>query len=308
MDQELETVAEKIRSLEIQGATDTAIAVFKALGEFEERLETGSLDISEAKVLLSQAGQYLANVRPTEPMARNGVRYILKEVKQSVSIDELGSMLHACVDYLVTEIENAKPEIAKAGQALLDSASIVLSHCHSSTVVETIIGLYKRNPTLRVITTETRPRYQGRITAKKLLEAGIDVTMIVDSAAASFIVDDSFMPVDAVLIGCDEFTSQGDAINKIGSLGLALAARQANKPIYVATPLLKAGTETLLSKPHIEKRPAVEVWREAPKELTIINPAFELVDHDLITAYITEAGVIPPSEVFQTSKQTYSWL
>ena len=305
MDQELEKIAEKIRGIEIQGATDTAVAVFNAIGEYADRLDG---DIEEIKTALSQAGQYLSMVRPTEPMARNGIKYMIKETKEAVSKEELKSGLKNSVDTLVNAIQNSKPAIVSAGQALLDGASTILSHCHSSTVAGIIMGLHDRNPDLMVITTETRPRYQGRTTAKELLAAGIDVTMIVDSAAASFIIDDTFMPVDTVLIGSDEFTVEGDVINKIGSLPLALAAKHANKPIYVATPLLKAGTETLLSKPQIEKRPAMEIWPEAPKELQIINPAFELVNHELLTAYITEEGVIPPSEVYSAALKRYPWL
>jgi len=305
MDQELELIAEKFRSIEIQGATDTAVAVFNAIGEYIDRLNG---EIEEIKTTLAQAGQYLSTVRPTEPMARNGVRYMLKESKEAVSKDELKSSLKRCADTLISDIQNSKPAIVSAGQTLLDGASVILSHCHSGTVAGILTGLHERNLDLKVITTETRPRYQGRTTAKELLAAGIDVTMIVDSAAASFIIDDSFMPVDAILIGSDEFTVEGDVINKIGSLPLALAAKHCNKPIYVATPLLKAGTETLLSKPQMEKRPAMEIWPEAPKELQIINPAFELVDHELLTAYITEEGVIPSSEVYSVALKRYPWL
>lgn len=307
MDAELEKIAENIRSMEIQGATNTAIAVINALGDYVDRLSPET-SVESAKTELAQTAQYLSTVRPTEPMARNGVRFLLKEASDAVALEDIRKTVKTNIEVFLGYIQNAKPQIVTAGQSLLDGATTILSHCHSDTVVQLIKGLHERNPRLSVITTETRPRFQGRITAKKLLDEGIDVTMIVDSAAASFIIDDDFLPVDAVLIGCDEFTVEGEAINKIGSLQLALAAKQGNKPIYVATPLLKAGTETLLSKPQIEKRPAAEVWKEAPEDLTIINPAFELVDHSLLTGYITEEGISLPNEVYSAALTLYPWL
>lgn len=311
MDAQVENIAEKIRSMEIRGATDTAVAVVNELGDYADRLissGTQPLQLDEVKTKLAQTGQYLSAVRPTEPMARNGVKCLMRGAHNTISADELLGSIKSGVEFFLGYVQNSKENIVSAGYKVLEGTKTVLLHCHSSTVVELIKKLNEKHPDFSVVTTETRPRYQGRITAKELLAEGIETVMIVDSAAAAFIIDDTFMPIDAVLIGCDEFTAEGDAINKIGSLPLALAAKHSNKPIYVVTPLLKAGTQTLLSKPTIEKRPAEEVWKEAPEGLTIINPAFGLVDHSLLTGYITEKGLILPSEVFDVATRLYTWL
>lgn len=304
MNRKTQKVVDKIRSLKIQGATDTAIAVLKAL---EDHLDNTKGEIEEAKIQLEQTAHVLANARPTEPMARNGTAFVLSGLKNILTIEELRETAKSRVNKFLEQIKSAKAEIIKQGEKELAEARIIMSHCHSTTV-ELILEALDKKRNITAIVTETRPLLQGRITATNLLESDLDVVMIVDNAAAMFLSDDSFLPVDAVVIGCDEFTSEGDAINKIGSFPIALAAKHANKPLYIATPLLKAGTDTLLSKPVIEKRSAKEVWADAPDRLEIINPAFELVPSELIHAYITEEGILTPDKVFSTAKLRYPWL
>ena len=143
---------------------------------------------------------------------------------------------------------------------------------------------------------ETRPLLQGaRLTAYELSDAGIDTTLLCDNMAASLMAQGK---IDAVFVGCDRVAANGDAANKIGTLGVAILAKHFGVPFYVCAP-----TSTIdLSCPRgekivIEERAPSEVthlWYSqpmAPHGIHVYNPAFDVTPHELITAIVTEKGV-----------------
>jgi methylthioribose-1-phosphate isomerase len=101
---------------------------------------------------------------------------------------------------------------------------------------------------------------------------------------------------------------KGYMINKIGSWGIAMAAYQSGKPLYVVTPLLKIDHDTIHQDIKIEIREDKELWNDAPKELEMYNPSFELVDAGLITGFVTEYGILRPNQISEIVKREYSWL
>ncbi|KKP65508.1 MAG: Methylthioribose-1-phosphate isomerase, partial [candidate division WS6 bacterium GW2011_GWE1_34_7] len=129
-----------------------------------------------------------------------------------------------------------------------------------------------------------------------------------DSAAESFIIGRGSVPIDAVFIGCDQITLDGYCINKIGSWGIGMAAYYTSKPLYVVSPLLKVDPKMKVQDISIEIREDDELWGDAPKELKMFNPAFEIVDAKLITGFMTEFGIIKPSEIHDIIKAKYTWL
>jgi methylthioribose-1-phosphate isomerase len=174
--------------------------------------------------------------------------------------------------------------------------------------VNLIKELSKKDDNFEVVCTETRPLFQGRITAKSLLDGGVKTTMITDSAAESFVINRGSVPVDVVFIGCDQFTGKGYVVNKIGSWGIGMATYYADKPLYVVTPLLKIDAESFSKGIEIEIREDREIWKDAPKGLDMFNPAFEIVDNNLITGFVTEVGIVKPKDIGQTVEQVYPWL
>ena len=145
----------------------------------------------------------------------------------------------------------------------------------------------------QVICTETRPAFQGRITAKEMLSMGVKTTFIVDSAARSFMHD-----ADMVIVGADAITSEGNVVNKIGTAAIALLAHEARKPFYVVSELLKFDPATLYGEyEKIEERSRDEIWKEAPPELNVRNPAFDVTPRDLIHGIICEEGIVSPQSV-----------
>lgn len=300
-----------IKSIKIQGATNVALATFEGM-----KLFLKDYDISNPyPVLLAdveKVGIALAEARPNEPLAKNGLKFITNMIRiknpglndTTVAREKISEL----ADEYLQFIKSAKDKIVENSVELLDGVDEVVTHCHSSTAERVIIGQSKRIDNFSAVCTETRPLFQGRITAKNLVDNGVDTTMIADSAVESFIIGRGVRNTDVVFIGCDEITMQGDAINKIGSWGVALAAYYASKPIYVVGSILKTDVSTAYRPIEIEMRDAKELWEDAPAGLHMVNPAFELVNKQLITGYITEAGVLKPEEIEKTIQKEYQWL
>ena len=283
--------------MEVQGATNVALATLEGM-RLAAQLKTENL-LEEVETV----GYSLSHTRDNEPLARNAVRFVLSSIKGN---NVLAEILSSIEEFKVI-LDQAKSKIKEYAVEELDQYEVILTHCHSSTSTQALIALARRKPSLKIVATETRPLYQGRRTAKELVKAGVDVTMIVDSASASFIVDDRYLPVGAVVIGCDEIHKGGAVVNKVGSYQIALAAKQGNDKLYVLTTLLKLDPKTQEALPSIEMRPAREVWEQAPEDLNIINPAFEIIPAKLVTGYITEAGVLSANELEKALYEKYSW-
>jgi ribose 1,5-bisphosphate isomerase len=244
-------------------------------------------------------------------LAKNGVRYIQNQlVLQYPGLREVKSASKAVVQLAnnyVKLLEDSKGQIVKHGVEICQHADVVFTHCHSSTAEAIIAGINKDHK-IKAVNTETRPLYQGRITSKNLLKSGVETVMIVDSAASYFIADDSFLPVNVVFLGADQISVHGDALNKIGSFSMGLAAYFASKPLYIVTPSLKLDLSTIYNPIKIELRKDTEVWPEAPEGLDIINPAFDMVPHQFITGFITEFGLVKPEELEDKVRREYEWI
>lgn len=300
MIEKIQKLQRGIESVEVQGATNVALATLEGMALATEIREGDLLENVES------VGFDLSTARENEPLARNAVKYVLSSVKETP--EDLKKQILTAIDEFETIIKDAKLKIKQNAVETLSPYEVILTHCHSSTTTNALIALSKQKPGLKVVSTETRPLYQGRKTAKELIDHGVDVTQIVDSASASFIVDDRYLPVEAVIVGADEVFKNGDVINKVGSYQIALAAEDGKDELYIATTLLKVDAEKDRSEPNIEMRSAKEVWLEAPEGLSIINPSFEIIPSKLITGYITEAGVLKENELLPALKKMYPWV
>jgi len=194
--------------------------------------------------------------------------------------------------------------IGKHGAAIVDDGDTILTHCNAGalacvdygTALGVIRAAYYEGKKIKVVCDETRPLGQGaRLSVWELQMEKIPVKLIVDSAAGYLMQRGE---IDKVIIGADR-VAEGGVVNKIGSLMVALAARRFNVPFYVAAPKSTFDWENSIYDTIIEERSSDEVLyyggcRIAPKNTKIINPAFDIVPSDLITAIITEDGIIDP--------------
>jgi len=193
------------------------------------------------------------------------------------------------------------------GLSLLRPNMGILTHCNAGTIATARYGTslapiylgHDREYNFKVFAGETRPLMQGaRLTSWELQKSGIDVTLICDNMAA-MVMKNGW--VDAVLVGCDRMAANGDGANKIGTLGLAILAKEYNIPFYMFVPTSTIDLNTKTGDDiFVECRPSEEVttrWFEkemSPTGVAVYNPAFDVTNHRYITAIITEKGIIRP--------------
>ncbi len=300
----VEVTAEKIRNLQVQGARNVAIAAVQALQTLAEHTKAATKQQLFTELKEAQSLFYAA--RETEPLMRNGIRYVINRTQASAA-EEIGVLRELVISnasQFLKDLESSRERTAEIGSKRIGDGSVVFTHCHSSTVTRMLAKAKADGIDFSVICTETRPAFQGRITAKELVELGIETTFIVDSAARTFMGD-----VDIVVVGADAITSEGNVVNKIGTGGIAVLASEARKPFYVVSELLKFDPETLGGGcEKIEQRSPAEVWPEAPPKLNVRNPAFDVTPNRYIHGIICEEGIIPPQTVLEVMRKRYPWV
>lgn len=275
-----ETV-QKIKNLEIQGAERIAIAAVEAFGEL--------LKQSSGRPALEKAVKDLSQARTTEPALRNALRYCLTNYEKNPKVAE----------EVMAHFKNAKEKMVKFGAEKIKNGMVIFTHCHSSTVTGILIQAWNEGKRFTIHQTETRPRYQGRITAKELAGAGIPVVHGVDSAGRELI-----RKANLFLFGADSITAKGNVINKIGTLTFAEFANEHKIPVYACTNSWKFNPK----EETIEQRDPKEVWESPPSGVKIFNPAFELTPAKLITGIITELAVLKPETLVAEIQKTYPWI
>lgn len=294
MDAKIKDTHKKISSLKIQGARNITIAVSRALYDYAKRYKQENF-LKD----LSQAAEYLATARPTEPMTRNYVRVLISRIKKNPGqIEALREIVQQETERFLKDCSRASERIAKIGAKRIPDNSTILIHCHSST----LMGILKeaaKTKNIQVICLETRPRYQGRISAKELSKAGIPTTLVVDSAMHTFL-----KKADLVLVGADAICSNGAIINKIGTATLATCAHERKKPFYVVAEIYKFDPDTLEGQlEEIEERNPTEVGRI--RGVKIRNPAFDATPPEHIDLLITEEGILSPYGVRDVFRSKY---
>jgi ribose 1,5-bisphosphate isomerase len=203
---------------------------------------------------------------------------------------------------------SAVQRIGEIGAKRIRDGDTILTHCNSSTVVAILGTAWKQGKRFEVVATETRPRFQGRLTAKELGSIGIPVTLILDDAVRFFL-----NAIDKVFVGADAVTANGALVNKIGTSLVALAAHEARVRLFVAAETYKFSPETLIGELiEIEERDISEIIK--PEELKQIpntrarNPAFDITPAEYIDLIITEKGIIPPQAAILILEQEFGLL
>ena len=304
MTEVIRSTAEKIRNLQVQGARNVAIAAVKAIQiqaeQTKAKNKTQFLDeLKEAQTIFSAS-------RETEPLMRNAIRWLITQTQNANTekVGEITKLVVSSAKSFLSDLEDCKEMIAEIGAKRIPDGSVIFTHCHSSTVTQMLIKAKVNGKNFKVICSETRPAFQGRITAKELIDFDIETTFIVDSAARTFMKN-----VDMVIVGADAITSEGNVVNKIGSSGIAVLAHEARVPFYVVSELLKFDPETLQGEcEKIEQRNPSEVWSDAPKKLLVCNPAFDVTPNRYIHGLICEEGIIAPQTIVEVIKRSYEWL
>lgn len=305
----VEGVWDAIYELKVRGAP--AIGIAAAYGVYLAVKQEGEEDREAFLQAFTNAKKYLASSRPTAVNLFWALERMEKKLHEvyytGSSVKEMKQELKTEADAIRSEDEEVCKTIGEHALTLLKPEMGILTHCNAGTVATAKYGTalapiylgHEQGYDFKVFADETRPLLQGaRLTAWELQMADIDVTLICDNMASVVMKENK---VQAVLVGCDRVAANGDTANKIGTSGVAIMAKHYGIPFYVCAPLstidlaCRTGEEI-----EIEQRSAEEVtekWyveRMAPKDVQVYNPAFDVTDHSLITAIVTEKGIAYP--------------
>lgn len=254
-------ICRKIKEVKIQGARNIAKAALIAY----------SLNHTP------KAKKILLGLRPTEPMLVNVLNMADKLPKEKI----------------LKHFDDAQDKINRFALKIIKNNSKILTHCHSTNVINALVYAKRHGKKFEVFNTETRPLFQGHKTSKELSRVGIKVTMIADDAVGDALEKGGDLrKVDLLVIGADALLKNGDIINKIGSNMFAEIAHNNKVPVYVIADSWKFSKRPV----KIEEREHEELWKYSPKHVRIANPAFETVKAKYINSIISELGILKPKQ------------
>ena len=296
-----------IYKLQVRGAP--AIGICAGYGIYCLALQIETEDYDQFLAAFHEQKEYLNSSRPTAvnlSWALNRMEDVVKANADKPVKEILGLLEKECKALHAEDIEMCR-KISEYGLSLLHEGDGVLTHCNAGPLATSRYGTgqgafflaKEKGMDIKVFADETRPLLQGaRLTSYELSKAGVDVTLICDNMA-SIVMKNGW--IQACMVGCDRVAANGDAANKIGTSGVAILAKHYGIPFYVLGPTstidmnCKTGDDI-----KIELRDPEEIKEKfyaepvALKEVKCYNPAFDVTDHELITAIVTEKGICYP--------------
>ena len=300
-------IFDAIKLLKVRGAP--AIGVFTAISLAVLMNKSENNTYENLLTELKDYCEKLILCRPTAVNLKWATEEILKIAEKSNAENFKMNLTNQALKMIEDDIAICR-KIGEYGAEILKNCNSILTHCNAGrlatvkygTALAPVYVAKEVGHNIKVFADETRPLLQGaRLTAFELTDTGVDTTVICDNMA-SFVMKNGL--VDAVLVGCDRVALNGDTANKIGTSGVAILAKHYNIPFYVCMPFstfdknIKTGDDIV-----IEIRDGSEIgemWYEKsmlPQSAKTLNPAFDVTDHSLITAFITEKGVFTPEEI-----------
>ncbi|CAD6006281.1 hypothetical protein [Agreia sp. COWG] len=295
-------VAEAIRAM----VTQSSGPLYAAYAGLElAALQARGLPLAEARASMAAAGHALATARPTNGHPREAVDLVLHAIGKAASTDEL---VERAIDAVVTGLDEyhaRSRRLARHAALLLPDGARILTHCWmDSYLIELVAAAASAGRRYDWVATETRPYLQGaRLTAHTLRELGQNVTLITDGmGAAALSPASSIGPIDALVTAADRVSLDGSIANKVGTLGLAIAAREFGVPFYA---LAQTPDATLASGSDItiEDRDPAEVLstlgvRTASGLVTEAwYPAFDVTPPRFVTRIVTDRGDFAPGDI-----------
>lgn len=295
-----------ISKLKVRGAP--AIGITGAYGFYLGIKDSPETAYAAFKKHAEKVAEYLNSSRPTAVNLSWALQQLLREIRNhpELSPDDLKKIVLNKAIEIHDEDRDLCKAIGEHGVSLIPENARILTHCNTGglataaygTAFSVILHAHFAKKVKMVWVDETRPLNQGsRLTAWELKKAGVPFTLNIDSAAASLMQKGD---VDLIITGADRITLNGDTANKIGTYSLAVLAKAHNIPFYVAAPYSTIDLEMETGEEiEIEHRSPLEVThfgnrQTAPNDIQVYNPAFDVTPYHLITAIITEKGIVKP--------------
>ncbi|WP_342758691.1 S-methyl-5-thioribose-1-phosphate isomerase [Kineothrix sedimenti] len=299
-----EEIWDAIYLLKVRGAPAIGVAAAFGIYILAKGIDTEDYDVFYKDFMKQK--EYLNSSRPTAvnlSWALNRMEQVCR-ANEKLPVAQIKVKLRDEAIAIKEEDIRVCKKLGEYGLSLVKPGDGILTHCNAGQLATSKYGtatapIYlgqERGYDFHVFADETRPLLQGaRLTAYELQASGVDVTLICDNMSAAVMRNGW---IDAVFVGCDRVAANGDVANKIGTSVVAAVAKRYNVPFYVCAPTSTIDRNTKTGDDiRIEQRPAEEVtemWykeRLAPEGVKVFNPAFDVTDHELITAIVTEYGI-----------------
>ncbi len=302
----IEDVFYAIRDMELRGAPLIGIAagygMYLGIKDIDDTSHTAFME------KMKQNGEMLSKARPTASNLFGAIKRMINraELLKDEPVEKKKMLLEAEAIKIQRDEDEINLSIGNNLLTLLKDGMTILTHCNAGclatgkygTATSPIYLAKERGWNIKVYADETRPYLQGaRLTAYELSMAGIDVTLICDNMAGMVM---SQGKIDAVIVGTDRVAANGDIANKIGTMSVAILAKHFKIPFYIAAPSTTVDITTRTGRDiPIEERNTDEVtnWygrKIAPEVIKVYNPAFDVTPHELVTAIVTDRGIIYP--------------
>ena len=289
-------VADAIKTMIVRGAP--AIGGAAAYGVYLALLES-----EDNRELFKKLSADLRKARPTAVNLMWAVDRMMQKAEES-GYDKEALLNEA--DTIVKEDREINHRISEIGISVIRRGDTILTHCNAGALATcgwgTALGVIKeahfKGMGIQVYADETRPLLQGaRLTAWELARAGIPTTLIPDSAAATLIKNGK---IDAIILGADRITTDGDVANKVGTFPLSVIAKEYGVPFYSVAPTstidfsMKEGKDIPIEERNPDEVRKMGEIQLAPADIPVFNPSFDITPHQNITGIITEEGIIYP--------------
>jgi len=296
-----EDVADAIRRLVVRGAP--AIGVAAAMGIAVAAVNSKARSIDQLKLELAKAASGLRATRPTAVNLFWATDRVMDVAARSKDVDEARDALVKEVLRMAEEDVAANRRLGKFGADLIEDGDTIITQCNAGALATvgygTALGVIRaaseQGKCVKVIVPETRPALQGsRLTAFELSRDGFSCTLISDSAVGFMMQSGK---VDKAVVGADRVTKDGFVFNKIGTYQIAVLSKRHEIPFYPAAPASSFDLKRTHEQVTIEERPAQEVVeirgrRIAPKGVPVANPAFDMTPPELVTAIVSDRGIV----------------
>ena len=300
-------LAEAIKTMEVRGAP--AVGVTAAFGMALAAAQSHAASKAELLADLNTAKEILASTRPTTLNLHWALRHMMAFAEEHIDADNFAEIMLTEAQRMADEDVSINQKLAEYGNELIFDGATIHTHCNCGplcavdlgTAMAPVIYAHQQGKRIHVITDETRPRFQGaKLNAWELANAGVPYTLITDSHAAAMFAQGK---TDMVMIGVDYVVANGDTAAKIGVFGLAILAKYFNVPFYAISPLstidmrIPSGDQIEIENRDPDEVRMVNDTYVTMPDANVVNYAFDVTPHELITAFVTEKGIIyPPFE------------
>jgi methylthioribose-1-phosphate isomerase len=304
--QSVERLAEAIRKMEVRGAPAIGVTAAYAMALAARQSAAGHSERLLAE--LQDAHDFLATTRPTATNLFWALGHMMSfaRAQAAAGAADLPEAMLAEANRMADEDVAINQRLAEIGAELIPDGSTVLTHCNCGplcavdlgTAMAPVIYAHQQGKHVHVFTDETRPRLQGaKLNAWELANARVPYTLITDNTAAYVMQQGK---VDMVMIGVDRVAANGDTAAKIGVYGVAVLAHYHKIPFYAVSPLSTIDMSVASAQDiPVEQRDPDEVRKVNDTLITmpdanVVNYAFDVTPHELITAVVTEVGIVKP--------------